>query len=134
MAPGGHYLGKTALGDDSTRAIQRDPNRKFDSECCVESGFVDARRPETFDQSGKDGDAGAAALKRACRTLEHGNLPAESMKQIGGNETDQRSTHHNHSPVVGMESTRRWIACISHQLGRSVESPDCSSASLTIAI
>ena len=102
MAPGGHYLGKAALGDDSTGTIQRDPSRKFDSERCAESGFVHARCPETFDQSGKDGDAGAAALKHACSTLEHGNFPAEAVKQIAGNETDQRSTDHNHSPVVGM--------------------------------
>ena len=102
MAPGGHYLGKAALGDDSTGTIQRDPNRKLDSECCAESGFADARRSEAFYQAGKDGDAGAAALKHACSTLEHGNFPAEAVKQIAGNETDQRSTDHNHSPVVGM--------------------------------
>jgi hypothetical protein len=107
---------------------------KFDSECCAEIGFVDTCRPKAFDQSGKDGDAGAAALKHATGTLEHGNLPAEPVKQIAGNETDQRSTHHDHSPAVGVESSRHWFARISHQLGCSVDRPDCSSASLTIAM
>ena len=114
MAPGGHHLGKTALGDDSTRSIERDANRKFDSECCAERGFVYSRRPKAFDQSGKDGDAGAAAFKHAGGALEYGDLPAEPVKQIAGNETDQRSAHHDHSPAVGMESSRRWFACISH--------------------
>src|SRR6185436_5650227 len=124
--PRGHELRERALRDDATRPVERDARRKVDAERLL--GHVRTRGAKTVGKSGENGDAGTAAFDIATYPLENLHFPARAMKQIAGDQTDQRPTDDEH-PAARTVHTGCHVSSASSAL--PVASPARCSASFT---